>query len=333
MASSLNLQDSRAAIESALAVCEARDALLLIADTSADEEKKAFWQDKSPHINYLVSEAPTAIDNIIFAVQSSQTPFIIPMADNDLLLIEKDVAPFDLADLPFDYIGVFPVAEIVLSRDEQGQLSTFSLEQDDATERMFAYLQLDLPDNVGSHAIFRREIWLSTLNVFDRSHPNKGAFADRAISIALFTSGKMACDQSLRYRYNFEQLATSELIAAHRQAMFTDAGLPEKTVRYEKLFQFLDVFVLVNRVGSPLAIDERQRLGRTAVQMIFGAFIASVANNPNDYEEGVAALAEMVLEEQDSFNQFQLGLLMAERVQPGLKDKYVTFIKAAISGL
>jgi hypothetical protein len=97
-------------------------------------------------------------------------------------------------------------------------------------------------------------------------------------------------------------------------------------MKYERLFQFLDFFVLINRVGSPLSIDERQRLGKVAVNVLFGRFIAEVADAPEQFEEGVSALAEMVLEETDSFTQFQLGLLMIERAQPGLKDRVARYL-------
>lgn len=330
--SNRNLEDSRAAIESALAVCEARDAMLVISDNSGDEAKKALWQGKSERIRYFESQAPTALDNMMFAVQAADTPFIVPMGDDDRIIAEAGVEPVDLSDLPFDYVGVFPVSEVFLSADELGPRNAFALEQDDASERLLSYMQLKLQHNAGFYAIFRREVWLSTFDLFSRFHPNRADFCDWALSATLFTSGKMACDLSLRYQYNYSKWLTTELIEARRKAMFADAGLPEKAMHYERLFQFLDVFVLVNRVGSPLAIDERQRLGKAAVQIIFGSFIATVADNSDLYEEGVASLAEMVLEEEDSFVQFQLGLLMAERVQPGLKDKYVDFIKASVSG-
>lgn len=332
MPSRRNLEDSRAAIESALAVCEARDAILVISDNSGDDAKRAFWQGKSARIHYIASEAQTALDNMIFTVQAAETPFIMPMGDDDMIVAETNVAPIDLSDLPFDYVGVFPVSEVFLSPEELGPSTAFALEQDDASERLLSYMQTNVQHNAGFYAIFRREIWLSTLDLFSRFHPNRADFCDWALSVTLFTSGKMACDHSLRYQYNYTKWLTTELIEARRKAMFADAGLPEKAMHYERLFQFLDVFVLVNRVGSPLAIDERQRLGKAAVQIIFGSFIATVANHPDQYEEGVASLAEMVLEEEDSFVQFQLGLLMAERVQPGLKDKYVNFIKASVSG-
>lgn len=332
MPSRRNLEGSRAAIESALAVCEARDALLVISDNSGDEAKKAFWQSRSARIRYVASEAPTAFDNMIFAVQAADTPFIIPMGDDDLIAVETGVEPIDLSDLPFDYIGAFPASEVFLSAEELGPVVSLSLEQDDAPERFVSYMTTNVNNNAGFYSIFRREIWLSTLDLFNRFHPTRAAFSDWAISIALFTSGKMASDPGLRYRYNMGKWATKGLIEERRTEMFAEAGLPEKAQAYERLFLFLDVFVLVNRVGSPVAIDERQRLGKLAVQLLFSTFIRRVAEKPEEYEEGVAALAEMVLEEQDSFVQFQLGLLMAERLQPGLKDKYVRFIQASVSG-
>jgi glycosyltransferase involved in cell wall biosynthesis len=332
MPSHRNLQDSRAAIESALAFCEKRDAVLIVSDNSGDETKKAFWADKYPSLTYLESDAQTATDNMIFAVKAAVTPFIMLMGDDDLIVAEEGAVPVDLADLPFDYVGVFPTTESYLSSEQLGPVSQLSLEQDDASERLLAYMEQNVHNNGAFYSIFRRDIWLATFDLFARFHPTQAASSYWALSLSLLTSGKMARDASIRYRYNMANWATKDLILARRQKVFSDAGLPDKAMSYERLFLFLDVFVLISRVGSPLSIDERQRLGKLAVNVLFGNFIAEVANAPEQYEEGVSAMAEMVLEEKDSFTQFQLGLLMIERVQPGLKDKYVAFIQASISG-
>jgi hypothetical protein len=332
MPSRRNFKDSYAAIESALAFCEKRDALLNVLDNSDDDEKKAFWEGKSACLNYIKSEAQTANDNMLRAVQAAETPFIMVMGDDDLIIAEDGVAPLDLSDLAFDYVGVFPAVETFLSPEELGPVSVMSLEQEDASARMLAYFDYNAAQNGGFYSIFRRDIWMATLDLFSRFHPTLAGFSDWALAISMFTSGKMASDTSILYRYNMARWASKEQIFSHRQELFSQVGLPQSAMKYERLFMFLDVFVLINRVGSPLSIDERQRLGKMVVNVLFGHFIAAVAEAPEQYEEGISALAEMVLEETDSFTQFQLGLLMIERVQPGLKEKYIAFIQAAVEG-
>lgn len=332
MPSRRNMKDSFAAIESALAFCEKRGACLNLADNSGDDEKRRFWEGKSACLTYLKSEAQTANDNMMLAVQAAETPFIMLMGDDDLIIAEEGGTPFDLADIAFDYAGVFPAIETFLSPEQQGPVSVLSLEQDDASERMLAYFDFAAMQNGGFYSIFRRDLWLSTFDLFLRFHPTLAGFSDWALAISLFTSGKMASDPSIHYRYNMARWATKDEILAHREDLFAQAGLPQSAMKYERLFMFLDVFVLINRVGSPLSIDERQRLGKVAVNIVLARFIADVAEAPEQYEEGVSALAEMVLDETDSFTQFQLGLLMIERAQPGLKDKYVAFIQAALEG-
>lgn len=332
MPSRRNLRDSHAAIESAVAFCEARDALLVVSDNSGDDEKRAFWEGKSPCLIYHISDAETAIGNMMFAVQASNTPFIMPIGDDDMIVADEGVEPFDLSDIGFDYVGVFPVTESFQQREKAGSISVLSLEQDDPSLRLRAYLEEKVPNNGGFYSIFRRELWLATMDLFWRFHPTRASFSDWMISLSMFTAGKMAHDPSVRYRYNLSKWGTKDLIIEERKKLFRDVGLPEKAMNYERLFQFLDFFVLINRVGSPLSIDERQNLSRDAVQLIFAKFIIEVANAPELFEDGIGAIAEMALEEQEVFAQFQLGLLMVERVQAGLKDKYIAFIQAAVTG-
>lgn len=332
MPSRRNLKDSFAAIESALAFCEKRGALLNLSDNSGDDEKRAFWEGKSACLTYIKSEAQTANDNMVLAVQAADTPFIMLMGDDDLIVAKEGIDPLDLSDIPFDYVGVFPEIETFLAPEQPGPTTILSLEQDDASDRMLAYFNSGATHNGGFYSIFRREFWLSTFDLFLRFHPTLAGFSDWALAISLFTAGKMASDPSIHYRYNMARWATTEEILSHREQLFTQAGLPQSAMKYERLFMFLDFFVLINRVGSPLSIDERQRLGKAAVYVMLGRFINDVANAPERYEEGIGALAEMVLDETDSFTQFQLGLLMIERAQPGLKDKYIAFIQAALEG-
>ncbi|MBB4954612.1 hypothetical protein H4S14_002501 [Agrobacterium vitis] len=332
MPSHRNFEDSRAAIESALVFCEKRDALLIVSDNSGDEAKKNFWEGRSPRLKRIQSDAENATDNMMLAVRAAETPFIMLMGDDDMLGVEEGVASLNLSDLPFDYVGVFPVSEVFLSPTEIVSVSVRVLEQDNASARMMAYMEQGLSNKAPFYSIFRRYVWLSVMDLFHRFHPNRAGFCAWALSFALITSGKMASDPSIRYHYNKSAWRTNELILSRRKEIFTEVGLPEKAMHYEHLFWFLDVFVLINSAGSTLSIDERQHLGKLVVNVLLGKFIVEVANSPELFDDGIGTLAEMALEETDSFAQFQLGLLMIERVQPGLKDKYVTFIQAAISG-
>ena len=44
-------------IETALAFCEMRDAMLIVSDNSRDAEKARYWQGRSSHLDYL-ADAP-----------------------------------------------------------------------------------------------------------------------------------------------------------------------------------------------------------------------------------------------------------------------------------
>jgi len=326
------LDGSRAAIDSALAFCEARDALLIVSDNSGDAAKKAHLKALSPRLTYIESDSDSAYANMFRAVEAASTPFIMPMGDDDAILFDPAASALDLDDLGFDYIGVLPTTESFVPGAEQSHVQGFSLEQDNAGERLIAYIQNSPINNAGFYSILRREVWLSTMDLFLRAHPTKAGSSDWALTLSMFSAGKMAHDPSICYRYNAEKWAGAAQIETTIRDIMVEAGLPEEAVRYQTLFLFLDVFVLINRVGSPLSIDERQRLGKLTVNHFLGAFIKEVADNPTLYAEGITGLAEMALDETDSFSQFQLAVLMGERLKPGLKDKYVAFIQASISG-
>ncbi|MCM2293733.1 glycosyltransferase [Allorhizobium sp. BGMRC 0089] len=325
------LAEARASIDSALAFCEARDALLVISDNSGEAEKRAALEQISPRLIWLESQAENAFANMFNAVSAATTPFIMLIGDDDAIVADEGIEAVDLDDIPFDHIGLLPVIETFGPDGQTVATRAFALEDETAAERMFAYLSF-VTDNAAFYSIFRREIWLSVMDLFLRHHPTKGAYADWALTLSLFSSGKMGKDDTIRYRYNASRWQTAEQVETMRASLLKEAGLPEMAMHFETLLLFLDVFVLVNRVGSPLSIDERQQLGKHTVNRLLGAFVQKVAETPALYGEDILQLAEMVLDEKDSFTQFQLAMLMAERLQPGLKDKYIAFIQAAISG-
>ncbi|MBW8286002.1 MAG: hypothetical protein K0M55_20655, partial [Rhizobium sp.] len=113
--------------------------------------------------------------------------------------------------------------------------------------------------------------------------------------------------------------------------LYRNAGLPAEATKFDGLLMYLDLFVLSMRSASPVPPEQRQRLGRIVNNRLLGPFIQKVANAPEDYDGTVRHLATMVIEEQDSFMQFQIAMMMVDRLQPGLKDRYVAFVKVMMA--
>lgn len=331
MPSNRKLADARAAIDSAVAFCKARDALLVISDNSRDPEKRDYLQAIGAPLVYIESPDASAADNFRICLEAVTTPFLMPMGDDDLLTLIEGATPVDLSELPFDYVGVAPVTHVYSQRAKIGRKKSFEIAGEDPEQRIVDYLQQSDGDNATFYSVFRRDAFLSIYFLFLDWHPTKGAYCDWALMLALLAEGKMGFDPSYEYRYEIERWDTDERVGDAISASYVSAGLPADSAKYEKLFMFLDVFVLALRTGSPLPPQQRQRLGKNLVIILLNNFVLKVANEAENYDGTIRHLASMILDEQDSFTQFQLGLLIADRVKPGLKDAYVSFAKQALS--
>ncbi|MDQ0453799.1 hypothetical protein [Rhizobium paknamense] len=318
-------------IDQALAFAAARDALLVLADLAGDPQKAAYAQEKGEGRVRTLS-GDTLSGALLAAAQAAETPFVFIATDGDRLSADPTAMPFDLEDLPFDHIGVLPMLEEVIGAGENPARLSIVLNQAAPGERLAAYAGALPPGHPGLHAIWRREPLIAALDLFHRMHPTRGAYALPALSLALIASAKMAEDRSIVYHRAADGWASAPDIEASRRQQFEAAGLPEQAARYRNLFRYLDLFILVNKAGSPLSIDERQRLGTDISNLFLGAFIRDVADNAEAYDSSIIDMAQMALEEADNFNRFQIGMVMADRAMPGLKDRYVAFVQAAVSG-
>lgn len=330
MPSHRNLADSRQAIESAIAYCDARDAILIVSDNSGDAEKQAWLEGLSPRLVYIDSASTSATENMLTSLDAASTPFVLPMGDDDQILSVPGETAVDLASLPFDYVGVLPVSEPFSGRHGALGRKAFSLTEEESGERIAKYVAEARGNNSCYYSIYRRDVFVALTHLFLEHHPTKGSYCDWALSLALVSYGKMAHDPSTVFRYNMDNWDSAEKVADMYAGLFRNAGLPDGAEKYERLLMFLDLFVLATRAGSPLSQEQRQKVGKDVVNRMLGEFIRQVADAPESYDGTIRHLATMALEETNSFTQFQIGMMMADRVQPGLKDRYVHFVKQAM---
>lgn len=331
MPSNRSLAQSRAAIDSAIAYCEARNAVLIVSDNSGDPEKRAYLAGRSPLLTVIdAGDAPPLV-NMRLALDAATTPFVMPMGDDDQIAVAEGQPAFDLASLPGDYIGVLPVSVPFSALHGQMQTKGFALASDDPAERIGQYVAGAQGNNSLYYSMFRRDVFTSLIHAFAEHHPTKGMYCDWALMLALICYGKMAHDPGTVFRYNMGKWDSVEKIDGMVVDLYRNAGLPAEATKFDGLLMYLDLFVLSMRSGSPVQPEQRQRLGRIVTNRLLGPFIQKVANAPEDYDGTVRHLATMAIEEQDSFMQFQIALMMVDRLQPGLKDRYVAFVKAMMA--
>ena len=331
MPSNRVLKDSIASIESAIAYCRQTDAVLIVSDNSEDPEKREFLQGHSGDLIYVSSVNTSAAENWKRAFAAAETAFIMPMGDDDLIFADPAQPALDLATLGGDYIGAFAVN--IAFTQAHGQLArkALSLTADDPAERMKGYLNNAGGNNSNYYSMYRRDVFGGLLSLFLSAHPTQGSYCDWALSLALVASGKMAHDPGTVFHYNMDNWGSREKIDALNTTIYTAVGLPEGSDRYEHLLMFLDLYVMAARKDTPLTEPQKTKLANDIVLMTMGRFVRRVKQTPDDYDETTRYLVELAMAEQNSLGIFQIALMMADILQPGLKDRYVEFFRRAVA--
>lgn len=321
---------SRRAIETALAYCEARDALLIVSDNSGDAEKRSYWQDRSPRLTYLITDGTDVMTNFMSAFLASGTPFIMPMGDDDEIVFDPKRPALDLAGLPDDHMGVRPVTEVWT--EDQGVITTkaFAITGERPDARIIEYAQAAAGNNSAFYSIFRRAAYINLMDLFARHHPTKGAYCDWAQVTALFAFGKMQLDRSTIYRYNFSGWHEQRLIDQKNVDLFLAAGLPADTGKYAPLLQYLDIFTFVSSPKAPLSQEDAINAKAILSGSVFGGFLTMVSQRPQAYSETTRYLAELAKSEQDIMGRFQIALILAGQIQDGLKERYIDYYRTAL---
>lgn len=327
MPSKRSLAGSRDAIESALAYADHADARLIVSDNSGDMEKRRWLEGRSPRLEAIVSDAESAADNWRAAFGLVETPFLLPMGDDDIVSFRENEEPVDLSTLPADVIGVRPVTQIWTLADGVRQTERFPLIETTPGGRLFEYSRKARGNNSSYYSIFRTAPFLSLMRLFVDSHPTKGGYIDWAICLALFASGRVLHDPSLIYRYDLGRWAEADSLRQTKAKLFTDAGLPEDTEKFWGLLLFLDLYVLLARL--PLDAAARQDANVASYRMFLKPFLNSVVETPERFDETTCYIAGLVAAEQQLDTVFQLSVYLSDCIRPGLKDGYIRFFQAA----
>jgi hypothetical protein len=332
MPSKRTLEGSRPSIDSAYAFCKARGAVAVVADNSGDPEKAAYLATLAPFVIRVESSAPDAVANFTFAIGQATTPFVMLMGDDDFLHHLPGRPSIDLSTLPADHVGVRPMTEVFIPDKGTIRRKEFAIANSDPAGRIHEYLGVAGGDNSAFYSIFRREPYLSLLDLFNAAHPTRGAYCDWSQVEAMFSCGKMAYDGSILFRYNFHQWSTPELIAESDRKLYTSAGLSEDSNRYMVLLRYLDTFIMVARAGSPLGRSRALDAAQRGVTPFMEGFVRTVRQHPENYDAEFRYLVDMAAASGDHMEKLQIAFLMADRVKPGLKDGYVSFFRAAMGG-
>lgn len=319
---------SREAIESALAYAEKAGAQLIVSDNSRDPEKRTVLQNRSPRLLYHYSPSEDASANWMEALSLAETPFLLPMGDDDQIHFNGCNVPLDLSSLPDDVAGVRPQTQIWTAENGVCQTETYTIDASSPAERLQEFSRKVMGNNSMYYSIYRTDIFAPLLRFFTQSHPTNGGYCDWSLSFALVAAGKIVHDPSLTYRYDLGVWATGDGIAAASSNLYVKAGLPADSEKYAALLRFLDVHVFALRPSLQLSPEDRGHVLLMNGRLAMAEFLRSVRTNAANYDEVVVYLAELIEQERDIDSIFHLALLMTDCIKPGLKDEYVRFFQA-----
>ncbi|WP_426227932.1 hypothetical protein [Pararhizobium sp. DWP3-4] len=329
MPSNRPLTQSLSAIESALAYAEKTGARLIVSDNSRDPEKRAFLQNRSPNLLYHSSPSEDASGNWLEAMSLADTPFLLPMGDDDQIHFNAGETPVDLSSLPGDVIGVRPHTQIWTAETGVCQTECFAIDALSPAERLQEFSRKVMGNNSIFYSIYRTSAFVPLLRFFTQAHPTKGGYCDWSLTFALITAGRILHDPSLIYRYDLGIWATGKGIADASSNLYVKAGLPADSEKYAALLRFLDVHVFTLRGSLRLSPAERGDVLLMNGRLAMAEFLQSVRTKAAEYDEVVVYLAEMIEQEREIETIFHLALLMTDCIKPGLKDGYIRFFQAA----
>lgn len=331
MPSKRPLKGAVQAIKSAVEFCEHRNCFVIVADNSGDAEKRRYCRDLSKRLVYIESVEKNAISNLHVALSAADTPFVLPMGDDDVIFADDSSSFIDLATLPDDFAGIVPVIEL---RSDDGRVlhsKGCAFDHPDPADRLRTYLENAKGDNAFYYSLFRQKTFLKAIALIKDYHPTAGAYTDWAIVLSQLANGKMLHDPSVRYGYNLGRWADPALAEQATVDIYAAAGLPKAAARLNRLFVFLDLYVLVSSSVVDLPEEEKQGLLARLSSGLLLDFVSRVASDVREFDKESLYLCEMIAEESDSLIRFQIALMLVDRLIPGLKERYIAFYRAAIS--
>lgn len=326
MPSNRDLRHSAGAIETALIYADKRDCRLIISDNSGDPRKRAHYENSHPRLTYVVPDGDNGLQNMISALSKVETPFLMPMGDDDEIYGLDDEQPLDLSALPGDVIGVRPQTFIWTNEKGVQHVDRFSITADDAGARLLEYNGKANGNNAFYYSVYRSDIFKGLFSLFSQAHPTHGGYCDWALSFALCAAGKFLFDASTIYRYDLGRWASHRGLEEAKASLYRQAGLPDTAEHFSALLRFLDIHIFL--ISLPLSDAERRNAQMTNGRLL-RTFLQEVTKAPDRYDPEVVYLAELAGQTPDLDTAFQISLLIIDRLQTGLAEKYVRFVKAA----
>jgi hypothetical protein len=330
--SNRKLADSRRSIETALAFCEKRDAMLIVSDNSRDPEKRELLKNASPRLRYIEPPDTTLHTNLRSVFAAADTEFVMMMGDDDELFVSPKDEPLDLGRVPPDCIGVRPLIAVMNSEGRVMRVKDFSILDQMPGARIMRYNDSAGGDNAAFYSIFRRKPYTDLMLFYLDHHPLKAGFCDWALASVMFSFGRLPYDPGIVFKYNYHQWDRDEKLNAQIDGFYTAVGLPVTARRFKLLLLYLDIVILASHRGSPLDEAGKRDVMTTAGRPILDGLLKTIREDPEAFDDQTKAEAEALVVKLNVERQLEAGIDMADRIQPGLSERYRAFHRAAMEG-
>ncbi len=281
--SNRTLQNARGSLDSALIYAEKTGCRVIVADNSGDAEKPLRYRNASSQLLYLDTTGYSANQNYMAALNEVDTPFVMPMGDDDEIYSLDRQPRFDLANAPADVAGVRPltltwsVENGVHARDDNPLTALH------ADERIRQFSDPARRNNTIYYSIFRTGMFKSVFALFDAHHPTSGGYCDWAIVACFVACGRILHDPSTLFRYDLGRWASQAGVEQATLSLFRQVGMPDESEAYTGLLRFVDTHGLLMAKDLPISAYDRERALMLNAQVALTAFVKRTGEKPQQF--------------------------------------------------
>lgn len=326
--SNRNLKTSMASLESAIIYAEKTGSPLIITDNSGDQEKKRHFQHASPQLTYIDTSGLTALENLLTAMAKVETPWLLPMGDDDEIFALDGVAPFDFSSVPEDVVGIRPVSVTWSLEEGVRAVERFALTDAHADERILALNRAAPNTNNIFYSAFRTDLFRDLYHAINDTHPTRGAYCDWVLTFCFVACGRILHDPATLFRYDLGRWSGKEMLERSKLDLYRQAGLPDVAENYWALLRFIDTHGMLMWKGLPISADERQRALAVNARLTLTAFVRHLEANPRDLPPAAHLYARQIQALSSIDQAYELALPVVDALKPGLGEKYAGFLTA-----
>lgn len=323
--SNRDLKTSRASLESAIIYVEKVGCRLVVTDNSEDRAKPSHFSGASPNLSWIDTAGHNAQQNLLAALSAVDTPFVLPMGDDDEIYLLERRRAFDLSTLSDDVIGVRPVSMSWCLTGGVTRVDRYPLAQQHSDERLNGLIAAAPSNNSLFYSTFRTGLFIDLLLAFDNNHPTRGAYCDWTLTFCLVAAGRILHDPATLFRYDLGRWSSKESLARTKLDLYLKAGLSREAETYWALLRFVDTHGMLAWKGLPLDRDERLRAMTVNAQLSLSVFLREIEASPAAWPPAAHVFARLARTISSPEQAYDLVLPVIDGLKPGLGEHYARF--------